>query len=184
MEANNAPRTESGENAFFLGKTLASFSHLDIIRLTVTLSSMVSKFHNRIYDPKGQENLIHNRVKGRETFYRRHTVIVTSCSTVKYVLKGFPLKAKNVQNITESAEYAIFLDQTIADFSHLEFISDPLMVSKFQNGTHDSKGQVNEIYTIVNDREMFYRHHTDLSPAVMKSNMFLKTLLFESKECM
>ena len=35
-------------------------------------------------------------VKDRETFYRRHTVPLTSCSEVKYVLKkGYPLEAKN-----------------------------------------------------------------------------------------
>ena len=38
-------------------------------------------------DPKGQENKIYTIVKDRETFYRRHTVPITSCSEVKYVLK-------------------------------------------------------------------------------------------------
>ena len=47
----------------------------------------VSKFHNETHDPKGQENKIYIIVKGRETFYRRHTVPVTNCSEVKYVLK-------------------------------------------------------------------------------------------------
>ena len=47
---------------------------------------IVSKFHNETHDPKGQENKIYTIVKGRETFYRRHTVPVTSCSEVKYVL--------------------------------------------------------------------------------------------------
>ena len=36
-----------------------------------------------------------------------------------------------------------------ASFSHLGFISDPLIVSKFHNETHDPKGQENKIYTIV-----------------------------------
>ena len=38
-----------------------------------------SKFHNETHDPKGQENKIYTIVNGRETFYRRHTVLVTSC---------------------------------------------------------------------------------------------------------
>ena len=39
---------------------------------------MVSKFHNETHDPKGQENKIYTIVKGRETFYRRHTVWIPS----------------------------------------------------------------------------------------------------------
>ena len=39
------------------------------------------------HDPKGQENKIYTIVKDRETFYHRHTVPITSCSEVKYVLK-------------------------------------------------------------------------------------------------
>ena len=37
----------------------------------------------------------------------------------------------------------------LASFCHLGFISDPLIVSKFHNETHDPKGQENKIYTIV-----------------------------------
>ena len=48
---------------------------------------MVSKFHNVIQDSKGHEDKIYTIVKSRETFYHRHTVSVTSCSEVKYVLK-------------------------------------------------------------------------------------------------
>ena len=62
---------------------LASFCHLGFISDPL----IVSKFHNEAHDPKGQENKIYTIVKGRETFYRRHTVPVTSCSKVKYVLK-------------------------------------------------------------------------------------------------
>ena len=66
---------------------LASFCHLGFISDPL----IVSKFHNETHDPKGQENKIYTIVKGRETFYRRHTVPVTSCSEVKYVLKGYYL---------------------------------------------------------------------------------------------
>ena len=62
---------------------LASFRYLGFISDPL----IVSKFHNETHDPKGQENKIYTIVKGRETFYRRHTVQVTSCSEVKYVLK-------------------------------------------------------------------------------------------------
>ena len=48
----------------------------------------------------------------------------------------------------------------LASFCHLGVISDPLIVSKFHNETHDPKGQENKIYTIVKGRETFYRHHT------------------------
>ena len=69
---------------------LASFCHLGFI----SDPQIVWKFHNETHDPKGQENKIYTIVKGRETFYRRHTVPVTSRSEVKYVFKGYPLEAK------------------------------------------------------------------------------------------
>ena len=40
----------------------------------------------------------------------------------------------------------------LASLCYLGFISDPLIVSKFHNETHDPKGQENKIYTIVNSR--------------------------------
>ena len=39
-----------------------------------------------MHNSKGQEYEIYTIVKGMETFYRQHTVPVTSCSEVKYVL--------------------------------------------------------------------------------------------------
>ena len=63
---------------------LASFCHLGFISDPL----IVSKFHNETHDPKGQENKIYTIVKGRETFFHQHTVPVTSCNEVKYVLKG------------------------------------------------------------------------------------------------
>ena len=62
---------------------LASFGHLGIISDHL----VVSEFHNETHDLKGQENKIYTIVKGRGTFYRRHTVPITSCGEVKYVLK-------------------------------------------------------------------------------------------------
>ena len=48
---------------------------------------MSSKLQNGIDDPKGLENKIYTMMKGRETFYGDHTVPITSCSEVQYVLK-------------------------------------------------------------------------------------------------
>ena len=62
---------------------LVSFGHLGLTSDPL----IISKFSNESHDPKGQENKIYTIVKDRETFYRRHTVPITSCSEVKYVLK-------------------------------------------------------------------------------------------------
>ena len=62
---------------------LVSFCHLGLTSDPL----IISKFSNESHDPKGQENKIYTIVKDRETFYRRHTVPITSCSEVKYVLK-------------------------------------------------------------------------------------------------
>ena len=68
------------------------------------------KLHNETHDPKGQENKIYTIVKGRETFYRRHTVPVTSCSEVKHVLKRVSFGSKDC--IKElKLECAYFLGQ-------------------------------------------------------------------------
>ena len=61
---------------------LASCSHLGVI----SDSLMVSKFYNGINDPKGQENKIYTIVEGRKTFFCGHTVPLTTCTEVKYVL--------------------------------------------------------------------------------------------------
>ena len=86
---------------------LASFCHLGFISDPL----IVSKFHNETHDPKGQENKIYTIVKGRETFYRRHTVPFTSCSEVKYVLKRVSFGSKDC--IKElKLECAYFMGQT------------------------------------------------------------------------
>ena len=48
---------------------LASFCHLGFISDPL----IVSKFHNKINDPKGKENKIYTIVKGREKFYRQRS---------------------------------------------------------------------------------------------------------------
>ena len=133
--------------------SLPSFGHLGLISDPL----IVSKFHNETHDPKGQENKIYTIVNGMETYYRRHTVPITSCSEIKYVLKMVSLRSK--ERIKELIpECAYFLGQT-ASFGHLGLISDPLIVSKFHNETHDPNGQENKIYTIVKGREKFYRRN-------------------------
>ena len=79
LEAKIHRRTETRECKF------SSFGHLGLISDPL----IISKFPNETNDPKGQENKIYTIVKGRETFYRRHLVPITSCSEVKYVLKKF-----------------------------------------------------------------------------------------------
>ena len=63
---------------------------------------IVSKFHNETHDPKVQENKIYTILKGMETFYRRHTVPVTSCCEVKYVLKRGILWKQRLHQRTET----------------------------------------------------------------------------------
>ena len=60
---------------------LACFGQLGLI----SDPQILSKLQNGINDPKGLENKIFTMMKGKETFVD-HTVPVTSCSDVKYVL--------------------------------------------------------------------------------------------------
>ena len=71
----------------------------------------------------------------------------------------------------------------LANFGHLGLISDPLVVSKFHNETHDPKGQENKIYTIVKGRETFYRRHTVPGTSCFDDKYVLKRVFFGSKEC-
>ena len=73
-----------------------------------------SRFHNKTHDPKGQENKIYTIVKRRETFYRRHTVPVTSCSEVKYVLKRVSL-GPNQQVIEKNEQSRHDTEQTYSE---------------------------------------------------------------------
>ena len=72
---------------------------------------IVSKVHNETRDPKGQENNIYTIVKGRETFYRRHTVPVISWNEVKYVLKRVSFGSKDCTKELK-LECAYFMGQT------------------------------------------------------------------------
>ena len=80
VEAKTAPKNWN-QSLHISSARLASFCHLGIISNHL----IVSKLPNETHDPKGQEYKKYTIVKGRETFYCRHTVPVTSCSEVKYV---------------------------------------------------------------------------------------------------
>ena len=150
---------------------LACFCHLCFISDPL----IVLKFQNETHDPKGQENKIYSIVKGRETLYRRYTVPVTSCSEVKYVLKRTSFGSRDC--IKElKLECAYFLGQT-------SFISDPLIVSKFYNETHDPKGQENKIYTKVKGRETFYRRLSVQVTSCSEVKYVLKRTSFGSRDC-
>ena len=87
---------------------LASFCHLGVISDPL----IVSKFHNEPDDDtKGQENKFYTIVKGMEAFYRPHTVPVTNCSEVKYVLKSVSFESKDCTKELK-LECAYFLGQT------------------------------------------------------------------------
>ena len=90
LEAKTAPKNWN-QSVHIFWTRLASFYHLGFISDPL----IISKFHNETHYPKGQENKIYTIVKGRETFYRRHTVPVTSCSEVKYVLKRVSFGSKD-----------------------------------------------------------------------------------------
>ena len=132
-------------------------------------------------DPKGQENKIYTIVKGRETFDCRHTVPITRCSEVKYVLKKVTLWKQRMHERTETSVCKIFWAR-LASFGHLGLISEPLIVSKFHNETHDPKGQENKIYSIVKGRETFYCRHTVPVTSCSEVKYVLQRVSFGSKE--
>ena len=79
-------------------------------------------------------------------------------------------------------ECAIFWAR-LASLGNLGHISDPLIVSKFLNETHDPKGQENKIYTIVKGMETFYHRHKVPITSCSEVKYVLKKLSFGSKEC-
>ena len=157
---------------------LANHCHLGVI----SDPQIVTKFHNETHDPKEQENKIYTIVKGRETFYRRHTVPVISCSEVKYVLKRVSFGGKDCTKQLK-LECAYISWARLASFCHLGVISDPLIVTKFHNETHDPKEQENKIYTILKGRETFYRRHTVPVTSCSEVKYVLKMVSFGSKDC-
>ena len=106
LEAKTAPKNWN-QSVPISWARLASFCHLGVISDPLK----VSKFHNETHDPKGQENEIYTIVKVRETFYRRHTVLVTCCSEVKYVLKRVSFGSKDCTKELKP-ECTYFLGQT------------------------------------------------------------------------
>ena len=115
----------------FFWARLASFSHLCLISDTL----MVSKFHNGIYDSKGQENKIYTTEKDMETFYRRHTVPVTSSR--KSAMSLMSLKRLSFGNKNASKKWKCrvcsFLGQTswFQQFRPLQWTSDGFKVTQW-----------------------------------------------------
>ena len=113
LEAKTAPKNRN-QSVHISWARLASFCHLGFISDPL----IVSKFHNETHDPKGQENKIYTLVNGRETFYRRHTVPVTSCSEVKYVLKRVSFGSKDctkklIPNLVYVLQFYLILNVAI-----------------------------------------------------------------------
>ena len=88
---------------------LASFCQLGFISDPL----IVSKFHNKTRDSKGQEHKIYTIVKGRETFYLRHTVpvpeAVKSSDLVVQLKLKFLLMKPTHDDIIEAKEVYIQL---------------------------------------------------------------------------
>ena len=99
----------------------------------------------------------------------------------KYVLKTVSFGSKDCTKELK-LECAYFLAR-LASFCHLGLTSDPLIVPKFHNETHDPKGQENKIYTIVKGRETLYRRNTVPVTSCSEVKYVLKSVSFESKDC-
>ena len=99
---------------------LTSFCHLGFISDPL----IVSKLHNETHDPKVQENKIYTIVKGRETFYCRHTVPVTSCSEVKCVLYRVSFGSKDcTKELKLECAYFLGIFLTYMDSLYVEMVS-------------------------------------------------------------
>ena len=83
-----------------------------------------------------------NRLRGRTVMVLPgscpHSMVVTigNCRhKVNMFLKGYSLEAKTA---SKKCNYSVHISWArLASFCHLGFISDPLIVSKFHNETHD-----------------------------------------------
>ena len=107
-----------------------------------------------------EENKIYTMMKGRETFYGNHTVLITSCSKVQYVLqKDYPLEARITPKNWKLLSVQVFRVRLV-NFGKLGLISDPQISSKLQNRINDPKGLENKIYTVMKGRETFGGDHT------------------------
>ena len=78
---DNTKNLKTVECTSFLGQT----SYFRLLNL-ISGPQISSKLSNGINDPRGLENKIYTKMKGRETFYGDHTVPFTSCSEIQYVV--------------------------------------------------------------------------------------------------
>ena len=72
---------------------------------------------------------------------------------------------------------SILAGMTVARFDQVGFIIDPVMVSKFRNKIHESKGLKNKIYTIIKDQDTFYGHQTVTLTSCSKVKHVLKMVI-------
>ena len=82
LEARITPKNCKLSSVQVFWTRLAFFGRLGLI----SDPQISSKLQNGFNVSKGLENKIYTMMKGRETFYGDHTVPVTSCSEVQYVL--------------------------------------------------------------------------------------------------
>ena len=70
-------------------------------------------------------------MKARETFYRRHTVPVTSCSEVKYVLKRVSLGSKDTssKNWNQGVYFKFYL---VGNPKYMFFFASTLVLYMYQ----------------------------------------------------
>ena len=130
---------------------LASFCHLGFISDPL----IISEFHNETYDPKGQENKIYTIVKGRETFYRRHTVPVTSCSEVKYVLKRVSLGSKDcTKELKLECAYLTEIDHEIISMAILLPSADSRRVVVSYKGKYVHQILVNRLVKLAQEKSL------------------------------
>ena len=71
----------------------------------------------------------------------------------------------------------------LASSCQLGFISDPLIVSKLHNETHDPKGQENKILTIEKGRETLYRRHAVPVTSCSKVKYIIQRVSVGSQDC-
>ena len=97
-------------------------------------------------------------------------LLVSSILQIKYVLKRVSFGSKDCTKELK-LEYAYISWARLASFRHLGFISDPLIVSKSHNETHDRKGQENKIYTIdILSSDLVYNENYALHHIYLKIN--------------
>ena len=102
--------------------------------------------NTHLLPPKPKISFCHLK-RGIQDFHMNYVLVPAD----KYILKRVSFGNKDcTEELKLECAYSW---ARLASFCHLGFTSDPLIVSKFHNETHDPKGQEHKIYTIVKGRE-------------------------------